>query len=689
MSLSERRMIKMFDASKSVVFKRLDQFKHTCKIKHYKILSSFLILGFMGLGLTTVSINPAWGIDNGTHISGQVLSNDDGDEGGGGLADLEVYLCDYPDNYGVTDKSGNFEISNAVLSPDENNEILLCINGEEGVGKISITADQLQGVEKSKLRVGRHKPAKIEELRNSDRKNSKNGNLREVRYFDNNNGSSRVLFSDNKNSVNNNNDRNAEANKALNNENDIVVNATYPVITKVVIFHFNDAHGAIDNFAKIAHRIDEERQKNPNTFVLNAGDNFSGNPIVDQYADRGRPIFDILNAIHLDVMAMGNHDFDYGQDIFAKRMKEASFPILAANIKVTDARALVSFKPYTILKTKNGIKIGVVSAIETSNSGRPSTLEKNIVGLSFGDPISSLIDYASIKKSKKLNMLLGLTHIGAELDYKLAERMNDYDVLIGGHSHTFIHKETIINDTLISQAGSNLKFLGKVTVTFSNDKLVSKKFDMINLKNMTHEDPKVKQMINQYNNNPTLLEVIGHTDNDISGKNDLGSLISDSIVSIHNVDMAFQNSGGIRVGKMMAGDIKLKNAYELLPFGNQIVVMNLSLDEIKSLIMASYNKRKSIDLFPAGIKYTVTVNSDKTDATLDNIKVFDYNGRPLNSNKTYKVGMNDYVASDYHFNHRDHGTSTFMADNQTLIKFIRQQQNINYSGTNRASVENY
>ncbi|MBF0360403.1 MAG: bifunctional metallophosphatase/5'-nucleotidase [Oligoflexia bacterium] len=487
----------------------------------------------------------------------------------------------------------------------------------------------------------------------------------------------------------------------------LIIHAEYPVKTTVNLLYFNDVHGAIDNFPKVAALIKKIRSENKNTYVLNAGDNFSGNPIVDQYEERGKPIFDLFNAISLDFMAQGNHDFDFGQEVLLKRAMESKFPIFGANIKVQYPDLVKIFFPASgVFQTSNQLKIAIVSAIETSNQSSngilPSTLAKNVVGLKFSDPVEELKNYDLLKESSKANMMIGLTHIGAESDYKLAAETKNYDVIIGGHSHTLIKKETIINNSLVAQAGDYLKYLGKITVIFENDRIHSKKNELIEVKKLTEEDPEVKNMVDKFNNNPTLNQTIGVAEENISGKDELGSLITDSMLSVHNADIAFQNGGGIRIPVLNKGNISLKNAYELLPFGNEIVLLKMTAKEIRSLIAVSFNKRSSIDLQVAGIRYVVRVKNVEgsggvgvgtgtgigTAMAIESIDLFNLNDNQLLSeDRTYLVAINDYVASSYIFEHSDLGASTSSADNQALIKFIKSRGKLNYKGVKRALVE--
>ncbi|MBF0297466.1 MAG: bifunctional metallophosphatase/5'-nucleotidase [Oligoflexia bacterium] len=544
------------------------------------------------------------------------------------VADLQVAPCHQLDQSVLTDAKGDFKLK---FQTNKNGKNLLCITGSKGTGKILIKTTETEPASSLSSSSSPSNPS-------SPSHPSK----------------------------------------------EIVIKANYPVKTTIKMLYFNDVHGAIDNFPKVAAQINKIRKENENTFVFNSGDNFSGNPIVDQYEDKGKPIFDLLNAISLTTMALGNHDFDFGQEILLKRVTESKFPIISANVKVVNSElAKISFPSHQIISTSNDLKIAITSAIEISNNGAPSTLLKNTAGLKFTNPLEELKALDTLKETSGANLLLGLTHMGSEDDYKLAAETKNYDIIIGGHSHTLIKKEVIINNTLIAQAGDYLKNLGVITVVFENESIVSKKNELIEVKKLTEEDPTIKAMVNTFNNNPTLNQIIGIAEDVISGKDELGALITDSMLSVHGADIAFENNGGIRMSKLNRGNIILKNAYELLPFGNEIVLLKMTTKEIRALISYSFNKRKNIDLQVAGIKYIVkTKNSE-----IDSISLLSYNNEPINEDKIYTVAVNDYIASSYMFEHSDPGVSTTSADNDTLIKFIKSQAKLNYKGIKRALTE--
>lgn len=91
-------------------------------------------------------------------------------------------------------------------------------------------------------------------------------------------------------------------------------------ITKnLTIFFVNDQHGQLDNFSKIKHIVDLEKE-NTNVIVACSGDIFSGNPVVDNYSEKGFPMIDVMNRVGFDISVLGNHEYDYGESILTDRI---------------------------------------------------------------------------------------------------------------------------------------------------------------------------------------------------------------------------------------------------------------------------------------------------------------------------------------------------------------------------------
>ncbi len=453
---------------------------------------------------------------------------------------------------------------------------------------------------------------------------------------------------------------------------------------EIVILSTNDIHAKIDNFPKVAAYIAKMRTEHPNVLVLNAGDMFSGNPVVDQYSEKGYPIIDIMNKIGYDFTTIGNHEFDYGQEMMKKRMEQANFKWICANMQVTPPEGIIPQpEPYAIT-TVGGVKIALLGIVEVSSrTGIPSTHPDRVKGIKFTNPIKKAQEYKSLRK--QCDVFIGLTHIGADEDAKLAEVMPELDVIIGGHTHTRIDSIYLVNNVLITQTDSWLKYIGKTTLVLKGKKIISKRNELIPVKDLAEEDLSLANDIKKYYDESGLNVVVAQNVSAINGKEPLGCLMTDAITALpdEKIDIAFQNKGGVRMSRLAKGDITKATVLELDPFGNEVIVYKMTPEEIRDLVYnASASHGGEVDLYVSGITYTIPKKGKAKDVVL---KL--YNGKLLDEKKQYTVGMNSYIASSYKFKGNDAGRSLYITSADVLMSYLEKVRKVDYAKTKRASVE--
>lgn len=452
----------------------------------------------------------------------------------------------------------------------------------------------------------------------------------------------------------------------------------FPIITEIIIFHDNDQHGVIDSFASLQHLVEKSRQKYCSVFLVNSGDIFSGNPIVDQYSPPGYPMIFLMNQLAYDVMTIGNHDFDYGQENLDSLITKANFPILAANIAVEDS-ILPDFPAYKVLETPNGIEIAFLGLTEVNAETKlPSTLPNNVKGLKFKTGLEAINDFLYLSDS--FDLVIILSHQGLNEDQKLAAMLDSglINLIIGGHSHTPLFQPLIHNNIPIVQAGYNHRYVGKVKLKLHNRDLVKISAGLVDLWSVEEQDQKIKEYINEFNH-AFKTEIIGENLTPLSSRAQLGSLMANSIKSSLGLDIAFQNHGGIRLNYLSASEIVNSDIYALEPFGNNIVVFEMSKADLKSLIAYSFtrNNRNRIDLYPAGISYEILFV--RSNNTISDISIYCFEGKPLCREKIFSVGLTSYVASTYKFPQKDNGIYLSAKANQLIIQYIQTQQILDYT----------
>jgi 2',3'-cyclic-nucleotide 2'-phosphodiesterase (5'-nucleotidase family) len=451
-------------------------------------------------------------------------------------------------------------------------------------------------------------------------------------------------------------------------------------LTEVVLLHTNDMHAEINHFARLAHLAEAERRAHEHVFLLSAGDIFSGNPVVDFYEEKGQPMITLMNRLGYEVSTLGNHEFDYGQEVLASRLSEARFPFIAANVE-TGGTLLPEIAPFHILEA-GPVEIMLLGLLETNNNGLPSTHPERVQGINFTDPLEAAAPF--VAQAADYDALVGLTHLGFRTDRRLAQRYPAFDLIIGGHSHTLIDRPSTENGVLITQAGDDLSYVGKVVLKFRGEELVEQQASIISLEDWADEDEALAGEIAEFNNNESLLQVIGQAEAPIRGKSELGALFTDALVVGHELDFAFQNDGGIRIAEIPAGEITVRQIYEMDPFGNEVIKFSMTTEEIKSLIRNSFNRRNSPDLRIGGGTYTIRTAGD---GAAEEVILRDEAGNDLPDGQSYTVGMNSYIAASYQFEHTDPGTSLYVTTAESIIEFIRQRQPLNFAGIRRVFVE--
>ena len=450
--------------------------------------------------------------------------------------------------------------------------------------------------------------------------------------------------------------------------------------TEIIILHTNDMHAKIDNLPKLAYLADSLRKTHPFVFVVAAGDNFTGNPVVDMIPDKGYPMIDLMNRCGFDLSCIGNHEFDMGQELLNKRIAQAKFPFISCNINATGA-VLKQPQPYAVLKAGKDISMAFLGVIELNENGIPDSHPSNLKGLKFTNGLVKAKEFSWLKE--KYGILIGLTHLGVDDDVRLADSMPQFDLIIGGHSHTLIEKPMIENGVMILQAGANLRYIGKTTLQVKNGKVVDRRDEIIPIARLTRGVAEMQAIVDKYNANEEFNKVVGEAEEPLNGLDELGSLMCDAMTDGLKIDIAFQNKGGIRILSLPKGEITLKNIYQLDPFGNQVVVFKMNEAEIKSLICNAYNMDKDIDLQVSGLTYTVYTGAS---GSCTRVEVLDKTGKLLDPSKDYTVGLSTYVAVTYKFDHRDAGSSYSVTTAELLINYLKKQKTVNYSGVKRTGV---
>ena len=255
-----------------------------------------------------------------------------------------------------------------------------------------------------------------------------------------------------------------------------------------MVLHTNDMHSHIDPFpendpknpgkggmSRRAAYIEKTRKENDHVLLLDAGDVFQGTPYFNLYG--GELEFKLMSQMKYDAATMGNHDFDNGLEGFLKMLPHAGFPFICSNYDFSQTILKDKTIPHKIIE-KGGLKIGVFG-LGIELKGLVS--DKNFGNTIYHDPVKVANETASrLKNENDCDLVICLSHLGYKYendkisDLKLAAQTKNIDLIIGGHTHTFLKEATIVNNienksVLINQAGWAGLQVGRIELIFEKN----------------------------------------------------------------------------------------------------------------------------------------------------------------------------------------------------------------------------
>ncbi len=252
---------------------------------------------------------------------------------------------------------------------------------------------------------------------------------------------------------------------------------------RIVILHTNDTHSNIEPFpanhskfpgmggvAKRHTVIQKIRQEEENVLLLDSGDIFQGTPYFNAY--HGELEMQLMSTLGYDAATMGNHDFDIGLNGFLNAKKHANFPFLCSNYDFSKTILADEIKPYHVFK-KSGIKIGVFGIGIDLKGLVP---DDNYAEMIYKDPIDSANTWAQYLTDLGCDIIIGLSHLGYDYEDKtkisdlvLAKSTSQIHLILGGHTHTFLEKPTLVKNrdnqtVIINQVGWAGINLGRIDI---------------------------------------------------------------------------------------------------------------------------------------------------------------------------------------------------------------------------------
>ncbi|HSH36585.1 5'-nucleotidase C-terminal domain-containing protein [Schnuerera sp.] len=469
---------------------------------------------------------------------------------------------------------------------------------------------------------------------------------------------------------------------------------------------------------KVYSVIEEIREENPNTLLLDNGDTIQGTILADDLyntkLEEPHPVIDVMNFMKYDSMTLGNHEFNFGLDLIEKIVEEAEFPILGANIYWKDGTNFV--KPY-IIKEVAGVKVGILGL---GNPNIPRWDGPKVTELEF-EAIDKAADKYVDELKDQVDIIVAVAHAGLEEEYseadsvKLAiEKNPEIDVALVGHSHASV-AETLGN-TVVGGARDAGRQVVRFDLTLKEEgenwEIIDKEVELIEVTDYEASE-ELKEYAKKYHETTLefLEDVIGQATEDFHPASEVKGipegqirdtavmdLINDVQLKYSGADISsaalFQPSSNIR-----KGDITYSSIFDIYKYPNTLVGVEITGKELKDYMEWSasyYNTYKpgdvtisfdpdirayNYDMFQ-GVDYKIDISKPAGERIVD----LKFKGKPVKDDDTFKLTINNYRLSGLQSMGIISGEAYFNSDPISLRSYIAQH--ISELGTIEPKVDN-
>lgn len=441
----------------------------------------------------------------------------------------------------------------------------------------------------------------------------------------------------------------------------------------VTILYTNDMHGYLEGqilrmsdgttfeFGGLPHVIGTiarlKRQAPGPVLVFDAGDLWVGTLASNR--DQGKTIIAAMNIIGYDAMTLGNHDFDQGIAVTQARAGEAKFPMLMANMVEAASGKVPAWAKAYIVKEIEGVRFGIIG-VGYARTPSISSKAKELQAFKFLDELDALKQILPTVK-RQADVIIVLSHAGFDADQRIAQALPDINVIVGGHTHTELRTPKVIGNTIIVQAGAKAQNVGRLVLTLDRAAKKITDYTKNNLlvavvSNQAETPPQVAEMFNKLIEDGRAItqRVIGETlidlvraytaDGRSTGEHPAGNLVVDAMLWANQAgdtpaDVAIHNNAGIRAD-IPKGPITYGQLYEMLPFDNVLVAMDLQGKHIKAVLEVAVACPR-VNTLVAGMSFTYDC-SKPSGNRVSNLLI---RGKPIDLQKVYRVQTIDYLAN--------------------------------------------
>ena len=435
-------------------------------------------------------------------------------------------------------------------------------------------------------------------------------------------------------------------------------------IKKLTILHSNDLHGdflpkvedgkEVGGLARLSGYINQMRSQRENVLYAIAGDMFRGSIIDSEY--QGLSTINLMNNLRPDVATIGNHEVDYGFAHLLFLEKCAKFPIVNANLFITMNNARV-FTPYVNVDI-GGMRVMFIGLL--TEEVLASTKNEQIIGtfIDLEEAAKAVGIICDNYRTVRTDMTVLLTHIGYENDLKLA-RMLDPDwgvnVIIGGHSHTFMEKPEVVNGVPIVQAGTGTGVIGQIDIQYDQEakRIEQFKWKCVPINEDTAPvDPIMDELVDSYRTqtDTKYKRVITRWARKLTHplreqETEMGNLYADCMAWEASFDVMLFGSGSIRKTEL-GPVIEYQDMLENTPFDGPLYMVEVTGEQLRRMMLYilrddAWTGETEFYQFSSALRLTY----NKTTRTLEELT---FKGEPVTDDMRIRIGL-----QDYHYNNFD------------------------------------
>ncbi len=429
-------------------------------------------------------------------------------------------------------------------------------------------------------------------------------------------------------------------------------------LRKLTLLHSNDLHGdfmakEIDNellggVSMLSGYVNKVRHEEENVIYAISGDMFRGSVIDSEY--KGISTINIMNMLSPDVVTLGNHEFDYGIGHLLFVEKCANFPIINANMYLTSNQTRI-FRPHLIKKI-GGMKILFIGVLTEDVIAQ--TRKESITGdlVTVHDPIQEIGIICNAYRSADIDLTVLLTHIGFEEDKKLASMLDPrwgVDIIIGGHSHTYLEEPEVVAGIPIVQAAFGTAQIGRFDLILdtSNNCISTFSWKLVPIdETECPRDTALEELILRYKKDTDqkygkiitrLADRFTHPAR--NRETNLGKLLADALCDSLDLDIMLLASGSIRE-QSLGPIVQYHDLMEILPFNDDIYCIYIKGEQLRHMIKymlrdEAFTDHTEFYQFSRGFR----AEYDKSAHKMLSLTL---NGREVDGDDIYKVGMHGY-----------------------------------------------